>query len=122
VSQRNSEWHPDSASYATTAASNYSAEKPSGKRLKALVGTDDRPSVPRHNADLQSPLLLGRAPVQASPQGADVSRIANRSLNHEGQHFEIFRAYFLWNFDLADDFRGRTQKDIFPDTLTHRRR
>ena len=112
MSEGNPERHPDASPHASANAAHYSAKESAYKGLKSLVGTDDRPPVPRHDADLQPPLLLGRAPMQAPSKRADVARITNRALDHEGQYLEVFRAHFLGNLDLADDARRRTDQYV----------
>jgi hypothetical protein len=113
----NSERHPDTASDTTPSTADYSAEESADEGLKPLVGAYDCPTVARHDADLQSPLLLGRAPMQTSPQRAYVSRVTNCPLEHEGENLEIFCAYFPGSLNLVDNVRRRTQEDILPEAL-----
>src|ERR1700730_342427 len=56
--------------------------------------------------------------MQAPPKRADVPRITDRALDHEGQNFEILRAHFFGSFNLEDNVRRRAQKDILPQPGT----
>ena len=106
-------WQRHSAADASTAPADNPAKKSADQWLQALVSTNDRAAAAWHYADLQPSLLVHRCPMEAATKCADVTRVANRTLDHVDKKLEAFRADFGGDFNLVNDRTWRADPGIF---------
>src|SRR5437868_561477 len=113
VREGDSKWQRHSATDASTAPAHNPAKKSADQWLQAFVSTNDRAAAAWHYADLQPSLLVHRCPMEAATKCADVTRVANRTLDHVDKKLEAFRPGFGRDFNLVNDRTWRADPGVF---------